>query len=409
MVKSLNITPEQETRLPTSGRLDEAINSPLVTHPLGVSSKPLTLLLAQPMGTKVSHPLDNGVHSTNNDGQPLPPAATLNVSSSPEQRVSEPISPRPNNPQVRSATTEIPTAQSEQSRANPQPNESDKGLLFAISRIVNKQKRHGELKYRIRWEPSWVNIDNVHEGNEGRQCVAVQHKYWNIVEKLRERVRNGVKQCKVRWEDTWEPQTNINPSDEDKVAVFEARRLDRRRSRAQTIRQRRILTIAESNFPRDRVLPQSEEDYAAAQRHVASSWPEIKPHGLLDLYPAIYQIQVELLGGNLKASHGGKTYLSLLNRPQVRKLRWREEYVKSGRTYKYSRCRRNALILQVVGIQDDHDRCSRCSGEEDLVVPFEECIRSGHTQTSWFENSCTNCAIQRGKDCTHYSGMAVRG
>lgn len=49
------------------------------------------------------------------------------------------------------------------------------------------------------------------------------------------------------------------------------------------VRQRKVLDIAESQFPRGSVLPQSEEDYAASQRWVSSLWPEIRPHRTLDL------------------------------------------------------------------------------------------------------------------------------
>lgn len=389
-------------------RKEEEINKSLVGPPSVILSKPLEVL-TQYRGTKVSRVPD--MTSRNNPKA----GACLSDSSSPTHapnvacQPSRTAAPRATGLVTRPAAPESTPIRHEKTRATPQTNELDTTLNFTIAQIVKKQLRQGEIKYRIRWEPSWVASDSVFEGNEGRCCVAVQRKFWEVVETLEERIHNGAKEYKVQWKNTWEPARNIDSSEGVKVAAFEADQTDRRRCRDEKLKQRRILTISESDFSSGQVLPQSEEDYAAAQRHVALHWPEIKPHESLDLYPAIFQIQKELLGGKLQAHHRKKSYLTLLASPQVRPLRWRKDYVNSGRTYYFSACRRNALIFQAVGIQNEHDCCSRCTSEEGRVVPFVECVHSSLTQTSWFEGACTNCAIQGRHACEHYTGLGFRG
>lgn len=389
-------------------RKEEEINRSLVGPPSVISSKPLEVL-TQYRGTQVSRVLDMTSSNTPKAGASLSDSSSPTHAPSVACQPSRTAAPRATDLATRPAAPESAPIRHEKTQATPQTKELDTTLNFTIAQIVKKQLRQGEIKYRIRWEPSWVAFDSVFEGNEGRCCVAAQRKFWGVVETLEERIHNGVKECKVQWKNTWEPARNVDSSEGVKVAAFEADQTDRRRCRVEKLRQRRILTISESKFPSGRVLPQSDDDYAAAQQHVALYWPEIKPHESLDLYPAILQIQNELLDGRLQARRKRKTWLALLVRPQIRPLRWREEYIKSGRTYNFSRSRRNALILQAVGMQNEHDCCSRCTGEEGRVVLFAECVRSGITQTSWFEDACTNCAIQGRHRCEHYTGLGFRG
>lgn len=384
----------QSSENPTTRALD-------IRNPSDPPSKPPELLPAQPMGASLSRPPDLGANDTsrnasstslpNTERQPLPTTLL-----------------HPNGPRSDPAPAQPSCLPSKEGQAHPKPKAPDSKSSFAISCILDKQKRQGVWKYRIRWEPSWVRFDAVHEGNEGKYVVIHDGKFWEA-EKLEEKVRGGVDGWRVQWKSTWEPLGNINPSEDDKVAAFEAGWAKRSRSRLSRIRYRQILTIAQSNFPEGRLLPQSDEDYAAAQQHVAKYWPEIRPHATLDLYPAIYCIQLELLGGEVKAKHGGKSFHSLLSRRQVRPLVWRTEYVDSGRTYTFRRRRRSALIIQVTGLQSDHDRCLRCSGDDDLVVPFVECVRSEHSQGTWHGDSCPNCAIQNSSDCLHYTGAGTQG
>lgn len=397
----------EEPGFSVPGKGDE-INRSLVEPPSVISSKSLEII-TQYRGTKISRVPDMTSRNTPKAGASLSDSSSPTHAPSVARQPSHTAVPQATDLATRPYAPESAPIRHEKTRTTAQTNELDTMLVFTIARIVRKQLRQGENKYRIRWEPSWVASDSVFEGNEGRCCVAVQGKFWEVVETLEERIHNGVKECRVQWKDTWEPAKNIDSSEGVKVAAFEADQTDRRRCRVEQVRKRRILTISESDFSSGQVLPQSEADYAAAQRHVALHWPEIKPHRSLDLYPAIFTIQKELLGGKLQARQTRKSWLALLVSPQIRPLRWRKDYIHSGKMYYFSGSRRNALIFQAVSIQNEHNCCSRCTGEEGLVVPFAECVRSGLTQTSWFEGACTNCAIQGRHRCEHYTGLGFKG
>ncbi|KAM0721575.1 hypothetical protein Q7P37_002500 [Cladosporium fusiforme] len=372
----------------------------------GALPKPPTLLTARGMGNETSRLPHMDVNSPTNRG----PMSIRSPSTTPPAKPQGfwPTGQHPPNPQTKPTVPKPATVRSEQAREKPQPSKLDRKLEFTVLRVVGKRKQEGDVEYSVQWKQSWVPFDSVLEGSEGKRCVAAQSRYWEITGQLEERTQDGIRQCKIQWDNTWEPVENLKNAEEE-VAAFEAGRAKRRGFAEGRVPERRVLTIAESNFPPGRLLPQSEEDYAEAQRHVARYWPEIHPYRSLDLYPAIYCILVEMLGGTLDAIHGGKSIRSLLNCQQVRPLTWREEYVRSGRTYTCTRRRRSALILQVVGVESDHNCCERCSVGGDLVAFFVECVHLSPTEGVWFGGACTNCAIQDSIECAHHKRRRSKG
>jgi hypothetical protein len=162
------------------------------------------------------------------------------------------------------------------------------------------------------------------------------------------------------------------------------------------VRQRKVLTIWESEFPPGSVLSQSEDDYAASQRWGSMYWPRIRPHRTLDLYPAIYRIHMELADFQDGTPHRGKSYHCLMKLPRLRSLRWRLEFLKSRKPYKFCRRRRASSFIQATGVQIAH-HCTHCLHEDS--TPFIECVRTAPDQQSWLNGACANCGTRGNLGC----------
>jgi len=166
---------------------------------------------------------------------------------------------------------------------------------FEVKRVRNKRDVEGRISFSVRWKSTWVPLEAIVMGN-GHECsyVEAEGAPWYIRKELQARVNNGVEERKVRWASTREPLENLVNAQEA-IANYETAQQQASLDGTSAVRQRRVLTFEESQFPRGMVLPQSDDDYAKSQRWVASTWPIIRPRRTLDLYPAIYRIQMELL------------------------------------------------------------------------------------------------------------------
>ena len=274
---------------------------------------------------------------------------------------------------------------------------------FEVKRIFNKYIVKGKILFSVRWKSTWVPLEAIVQG-EGHECsyVGADLATWVIRKQLGSRIKNGMEERKVRWASTREPLENLVNA-QQAIANYETTKQQTGRDDMQTVRQRSILTFEGSHFPRGTVRFQSDDDYAKAQRWVASTWPMIRPHRTLDLYPAIYRIQMELskMKPKAKANHGGKSYRNLMQQPQVRPLKWSEMYIESGKTFHFSRRTRAAIFLQVTGEVESDDPCTRCLGEK--LAPFVGCVRTRAGQESWLGGAYANCGTQDYSYCLHHS------
>lgn len=276
---------------------------------------------------------------------------------------------------------------------------------FEVKHIRRKDVVEGRTLLSVRWRSSWVPLDAIIKGDD-EDCAFVEADGAKcyIRKQLDIRTRNGLQERKVRWTSTWEPLENLNNAQEA-IADFEATEHQATLDVEHRVRQRRVLTFEESKFPRGIVRLQSKHDYAASQRWVACTWPMIRPHSTLDLYPAIYRIQMEL---SAVATHGGKSYRSLMRRPQVRPLLWSKEFIEAGKPFPFNRRTRAALFLQATGELDTRNPCTRCLGEK--RAPFVGCVRNHTGQQSWLGGACANCGTQDNSTCTHHNkGLLRRG
>jgi hypothetical protein len=271
--------------------------------------------------------------------------------------------------------------------------------------VKSIRKKHPGNMFTVRWKSTWVPLEAIVKGSD-RECsyVEADGAKWTIRKELKSRVSNGLQERKVRWTNTKEPLENLANAQEA-ISIFEMTE-----QQGLDVRHRTVLTFEESKFPRGIVRPQSERDYAASQRWVACTWPRIRPHNTLDLYPAIYRIQMELLAlkPSAKANFRGKSYRDLMRRPQVRRLEWREDYIQSGRSFYFSRRKRAALFLQVTGELETNGPCTRCLGEK--LAPFVGCVRTAPNHQSWLGGACANCGTQDSSFCLHHhKGVLGRG
>lgn len=281
------------------------------------------------------------------------------------------------------------------------------GLLhrkdFEVERICKKLLADTKVIYEVRWKSSWVPAKLIVEGNDDEYShVDADGIRWYIEESFSYREKNGIEEVKVGWMDTKEPVEMLSNA-QQAIDIFEA---DLRLTGADEIaqvRQRTVLTIPESQFPRDSVLSQSEEDYDEAQRWVSSTWPEIRPHERLDLYPAIYRIHMEIASPRRQKKRGGKSYRCLMKLPQLRPLRWNDDFLRSGATLTCCRRKRASLFIQVTGTQVVR-HCSRCS--HGRLTPFLECVQTALDQQLWLNGACANCGTQ-GNICCDYHGVFI--
>lgn len=279
-------------------------------------------------------------------------------------------------------------------------------------KCIRDRKKHpvnGQTLFSVRWRSTWVPLHAIIKDDD-HDCsyVEADGAKWPIRKELGSRIRNGLEERKVRWTSTWEPLENLTNAQEA-IASFEITE-QQGLDDEQSVRQRVVLTFDESRFPPGIVRHQNDEDYAASQRWVACTWPRIRPHRTLDLYPAIYRIQTELsaLKPRAKANYRRKSYRDFMRRPQVRPLQWSENFIKSGKSFRFGRKKRAALFLQVTGESNINRPCARCLGEK--LAPFVGCVRTAANQVSWLGDACANCGTQDSSYCLHHNkGVLGRG
>jgi hypothetical protein len=185
---------------------------------------------------------------------------------------------------------------------------------------------------------------------------------------------------------------------QEAIALFETNLRMAGSDGAAKIRQRKVPTILESNFPPGSVLPQGEADYATSQRWVASTWPKIRPHRTLYLYPAIYKIHMELAASKRGTIGCGGSYRWLMNLQQLRRLQWHQDYLDPRKLFVCGRRKRMSLFIQVTGVHDLS--CTRCLDER--VNPFVGCVRTAPDQLLWLNGACTNCGTQDNGSCDYH-------
>lgn len=229
--------------------------------------------------------------------------------------------------------------------------------------------------------------------------VKINGKPWQIDRQLKQRVRNNVEECKVLWHHvTLEPIQHLANA-QRAIADFEGYNFSSL-EKVDRIRRRKVLTMGESRFPINSVLWQSDQDYATAQKHVAFTWPHFHPHPSIDLYPAIYRIQMELDEDTLDLDPGRKSYRRLMERPQIRPLEWSSDYVDLAKPYSFISRKRNAILIQATGEEHPEGKCERCLG--DAFAPFKSCICFAPDSNSWFNGACANCGSHDNGRCQFY-------
>jgi hypothetical protein len=199
------------------------------------------------------------------------------------------------------------------------------GLLhrkdFEVKRIYKKLLVDQTAVFIVPWKSTWVPAQLIVKGKRVEYpYVDADGTRWYIKRTYGHRHENGIEEVKARWVNTKKPSEMLSNAQEA-IDIFEADLQLAGAGELAQVQQRRVLTHRESHFPRGSILPQSEKDYAAAQPWVSSTWPEIRPHKTLDLYPAIYRIHMELADLELKPRHRGKSYRCLMKLPQLRPLR----------------------------------------------------------------------------------------
>ena len=268
-----------------------------------------------------------------------------------------------------------------------------------MERICERVIVDGKVGFDVQWKSFWVAVKLIVNGtNVDYPHVDADGTRWYIKGTSGRRERNGIEEVKVLWEDTSEPLEMLNNA-QGAIDAFEADERLAGPDENAKVRQRRILTFQESQFPRGSVLPQNEEDYAASQRWVSWLWPKICPHRTLDLYPAIYRIHMEIASRRRKKRHGGKSYRCLMKLPQLRPLQWSQDFLKSGTLLKCCSRRRASLFIQVTGVQVAQ-HCTRCSHHNN--APFLECVRTARDQQLWLNGACANCGAQRNDGCDYH-------
>lgn len=309
------------------------------------------------------------------------------------------------NPQSRLGACPTDTKTSSCQYSNPKSRDRERSRVplrrenFEVKYIRGKVLVNNKVEYIVRWKPSWISTEFIHpDGDVARLYYKVDGAKWRIKKSLDRRELDGDKQVKVRWADTQEPAKMLNNAREA-IQRFEAKQDTSRSDDGEYVRQRRILTIRDSNFPVGSVLPQTEEDYAASQRWVAPLWPRIHPHESLDLYPAIYRIFMELTELNGGASGCVKSYRWLMKLPQIRPLRWNIDFLESGKLFNCGKRRRASLFIQVTGALAAV-QCKRCLGER--LPPFVGCVKSQPNVQLWLNGACANCGTQDNGNCDYH-------
>lgn len=309
------------------------------------------------------------------------------------------------NPQSRPGPCATDTKTNLGQSCNPQSADQERlsGSLrrenFEVKYIRGKRLVNNKVEYLVRWKPSWIFTELIYQdGDDGRLYYKVDGAKWRIKKTLDRRELGGDKQVKVRWADTQEPARLLKNAREA-IQHFEAKQETARSDDGEYVRQRKILTIADSNFPVGSILPQTEEDYAASQRWIAPLWPRIHPHETRDLYPAIYRIFMELTELNRGASSCVKSYRWLIELPQIRPLRWNMDFVESGKLFNCGKRRRASLFIQVTGALTT-PQCKRCLGER--LTPFVGCVKSQPNVQLWLNGACANCGTQDNGNCDYH-------
>jgi hypothetical protein len=265
---------------------------------------------------------------------------------------------------------------------------------FRIKRIIGRHAIDGEIWYDVRWKRSWVPSHLIVRGESGRDdFIEIDGKDWYIKEIIKSKIKKGIHKQLVRWvDDTREPIRHLGKALEAVSAFENTPKL-----------KRRVVTLDESLLNHNTILPQSNDDFREAQIHLAKTWPIIEPRNDIDLLPALRQIILEdpEHPRNDRTMHL-KTHFRLLDRRQVRHLRWNEEYILSGRHYECTLPRRNALLLQVVGeTEGKYICCERCMSS---TSPFAECVTDTSDEDPWFNGGCANCgAFEANTTCLHHN------
>lgn len=261
---------------------------------------------------------------------------------------------------------------------------------FRVKEIVGREFVEGDVYYSVRWKRSWVPVNLVMFRASGRgYYVTIDGKDWPIDKLIKQKAKKGILKHLVRWShDTQEPLCRLYK------ALSAIEKFEKRPNLL-----RRVVSLSESLIDLTKILPQPEAHFKEAQRHIALTWPFIGPRNDIDLLPAIRQIVLELYPrADRPASR--KTYLQLIDRPQVRRVFWNQAYILSGRHYECSPPKRNALLLQAVAESQKDSNCERCTSND---APFAECVRDTSDESPWFNGGCGNCgAAESNSTCLHH-------
>lgn len=260
---------------------------------------------------------------------------------------------------------------------------------FRVKEIVGREFIEGYVYYNVRWKRSWVPSHLVMRSDDGNYHATIDDKDWPIEDLIKSKIKKGVPKNLVRWSrDTQEPLRRLYRALQA-VETFE--------KRPYLIRQ--MVCLSESLIDLAKIIPQPEAHFQEAQRHLALTWPFIKPRNDIDLLPAIRQFVLELYPPGDRPS-SRKTYAQLVEQPQVRRLCWNEAYILSGRHYECTPRKRNALLLQAVAESHEDSNCERCTTND---APFAECVSDTSDDSPWLKGGCASCgSAESNSACLHH-------
>lgn len=205
----------------------------------------------------------------------------------------------------------------------------------------------------------------------------------------------------VHWRDSWFFKSEL-PKAKEHITSFE-NRMRRRHTTCfdNTTADGWVLPRSQANIEHmpDRFIQQSAQDLEKARAIVEQHWPNVPPTNDVDLYLAMWGKIYETRDS---ANRGGKSFVELLNRKQVRPLRWSHPFIDSNLPYRIDTTRpeqMNAILLQCT---DDlaEDKCEKCALGHSV---FAECV--AQKSQVWANGGCAGCyAYKAGTSCVWHRG-----
>ncbi|KXS96591.1 hypothetical protein AC578_11133 [Pseudocercospora eumusae] len=258
---------------------------------------------------------------------------------------------------------------------------------FGIATILERKTKFGLDWYRVKWQPTDVRADQVHEEN-GVTVVEIDGVRYGEVEEIwrLEGDAGGAGTVTVVWRESWKPVWRLG---------------------------RALASVAEY-YERH---PDQDEVRSLAPRFW--NWYELNPERLRVQIEAMSWAEVELNGTDFQPEHIDYTkplmklcsrllkqkpqpWVRLLNMPVMRLLRFTDEWIERGHFHIERVANLKAMLVHCVGTEKV-DRCTTCA---DLEVPFPLCV----VDDAEFRGACTNCVVLgagREQRCEWHHGIRL--